>query len=213
MRACLLHAPAPIDTNPLLCSEIAAPEPAAGEVLVRVQACAVCRTDLHVIEGELACRKSPLIPGHQVVGRVQRAGAGASRFKPGDRVGIAWLHRACGVCEYCASGRENLCDQPEFTGWTVDGGFAEYAVVPESFAYRIPDAFADLDAAPLLCAGISIWRWNSAPRGPAPLPPHHPPGSTAPSCLPLPASCFPPPFTRSKRGPQRGQPHPAGRRA
>jgi propanol-preferring alcohol dehydrogenase len=158
MRACLLHAPAPIDTNPLLCSEIAAPEPAAGEVLVRVQACAVCHTDLHVIEGELACRKSPLIPGHQVVGRVQRAGAGASRFKPGDRVGIAWLHRACGVCEYCASGRENLCDQPEFTGWTVDGGFAEYAVVPESFAYRIPDAFADLDAAPLLCAGIIGFR-------------------------------------------------------
>jgi propanol-preferring alcohol dehydrogenase len=126
-------------------------------VLVRVHACGVCRTDLHVVEGELPLRKSPLIPGHQVTGVVERAG-GESAFRQGDRVGLAWLHRTDGACEYCREGRENLCDRADFTGWTVNGGYAEYVVADESFLYRLPDGFGDLHAAPLLCAGIIGYR-------------------------------------------------------
>jgi propanol-preferring alcohol dehydrogenase len=125
---------------------------------VRVSACGICRTDLHVVEGELPMRRSPLVPGHQIVGTIDKLGAGATRFALGQRVGIAWLHRTCGACDYCRSDRENLCDRPEFTGWTVDGGYAEQAVAPEAFAYPIPDGFGDLDAAPLLCAGIIGFR-------------------------------------------------------
>ena len=158
MRACLLHAPAPVKTNPLELAEVAKPVPAAGEVLVRVSACGVCRTDLHVVEGELKPRKSPVIPGHQVVGRIEALGEGASRFHTGDRVGIAWLHNTDGVCEYCRAGKENLCEHATFTGWMVDGGYAEYAVAPEAYVYRIPESFRDLDAAPLLCAGIIGYR-------------------------------------------------------
>ncbi len=158
MRALALAAQAPIETSPLRVEERAVPEPAAGEVLVRVLACGVCRTDLHLVEGDLPLVKSPIVPGHQVVGRVERSGAGAARFAPGERVGIAWLRMTCGACAFCSSGRENLCERCEFTGWHADGGFADYAVVPAAYAYRIPAAFTDADAAPLLCAGIIGYR-------------------------------------------------------
>jgi propanol-preferring alcohol dehydrogenase len=127
-------------------------------VLVRVLACGVCRTDLHVVEGELPSRKSPLIPGHQVVGIAEENGPGARRFQPGTRVGIAWLRRTDGVCGYCRSGRENLCESAEFNGWTADGGYAELMTAPEDFVYALPEGFPDLHAAPLLCAGIIGFR-------------------------------------------------------
>ena len=158
MKACLLRAPAAIETNPLEYAEVAAPQPKSGEVLVRVRACGVCRTDLHVIEGELPPRKSPVIPGHQVVGIVERQGESTRRFGIGDRVGIAWLHRTDGTCEYCKANAENLCDNPTFTGYSVDGGYAEYIVAPEDFIYPIPTGFPDEQAAPLLCAGIIGFR-------------------------------------------------------
>ncbi len=158
MKACLLRAPAAIETNPLEYAEVAAPQPKSGEVLVRVRACGVCRTDLHVIEGELPPRKSPVIPGHQVVGIVERQGEKARRFAIGDRVGIAWLHRTDGTCEYCRANAENLCDNPMFTGYSVDGGYAEYIVAPEDFIYAIPAGFPDEQTSPLLCAGIIGFR-------------------------------------------------------
>ncbi|HEY6096794.1 MAG TPA: zinc-binding alcohol dehydrogenase family protein, partial [Candidatus Deferrimicrobium sp.] len=134
------------------------PRPGRGEIMVRVRACGICRTDLHVIEGDLPSRRLPVIPGHQVVGTVDALGEGARRFPVGERVGIAWLARACGTCGFCASGKENLCEEPLFTGYHRDGGFAEHAVVPEAFAYEIPETFADAEAAPLLCAGIIGYR-------------------------------------------------------
>ena len=158
MKACVLRAPAAIETNPLEFTEVATPQPKSGEVLVLVRACGVCRTDLHLIEGELPPRKSPVIPGHQVVGVVEKRGAGAQRFAVGTRVGIAWLHRTDGTCEYCRSGAENLCDNPTFTGYSVDGGYAEFIVAPEDFVYAIPEGFPDEQAAPLLCAGIIGFR-------------------------------------------------------
>lgn len=158
MKACLLNAPADIRTNPLAYTDAPDPKPGPGEILVRVRACGVCRTDLHVIEGELPPRKSPIVPGHQIVGEVVAFGEGARRFRAGMRVGIPWLHRADGVCEYCRAGAENLCDDPSFTGYTVDGGYAEYAVAPQDFVYPIPEAFPDEQAAPLLCAGIIGFR-------------------------------------------------------
>jgi len=142
------------ERNPIM----PAPQPANGEVLVRIRYCGVCRTDLHVIEGELPPRKSPVIPGHQVVGIVEKLGEGAVKFPIGVRVGIAWLFRTDGVCHYCRSDAENLCDNPAFTGYSVDGGYAEYIVAPEDFVYRIPEAFPDEQAAPLLCAGIIGFR-------------------------------------------------------
>ena len=158
MKACLLRAPAAIETNPLEYADVATPQPKSGEVLVRVRACGVCRTDLHVIEGELPPRKSPVIPGHQVVGIVEKQGENTRRFTIGDRVGIAWLHRTDGSCEYCRSGAENLCDNPVFTGYSVDGGYAEYIVAPEDFIYALPAGFPDEQTAPLLCAGIIGFR-------------------------------------------------------
>jgi alcohol dehydrogenase, propanol-preferring len=158
MKACVLRAVALVETNPLEFTDIPDPQPGPEEVLVRVGACAVCRTDLHVVEGELPPRKSPIIPGHQVVGVIEVAGEGASRFRIGDRVGLPWLNRTCGVCEYCRTGKENLCDNPQFTGYTVDGGYAEYVVAPEKFVYPIPPGFTDEQAAPLLCAGIIGFR-------------------------------------------------------
>jgi propanol-preferring alcohol dehydrogenase len=139
-------------------AEVPRPEPAGNQVLVRVHACGVCRTDLHVVEGELPPRKSPVIPGHQVVGIVEANGPSASRFTLGTRVGVPWLYRTCGVCEYCRSGRENLCENAEFTGWTEDGGYAEYVAAPEDFVYALPEGFPDLRVAPLLCAGIIGFR-------------------------------------------------------
>ena len=158
MKACILRSPAPIQSNPLEFADVPKPEPAAGEVLVRVSVCGVCRTDLHVIEGELPPRKSPIIPGHQIVGVVEKAGEGARRFAVGARVGIPWLHSTDQTCEYCRAGAENLCDHPTFTGYTVNGGYAEYTVAPEQFVYPIPDSFHDRQAAPLLCAGIIGFR-------------------------------------------------------
>ena len=158
MKACLLRSPASIESNPLEFADVPAPKPAGRQVLVRVKACGVCRTDLHVIEGELPPRKSPVIPGHQVVGVIEEAGPDARRYPAGTRVGIAWLHSTDGSCEYCRAGQENLCDHPSFTGYTVDGGYAEYALADESFVYPIPEGFADLSAAPLLCAGIIGFR-------------------------------------------------------
>jgi len=162
MQACVLQKPAKIETNPLVYVDAPTPEPAPGELLVRVKYCGVCRTDLHVIEGELPQRKSPIIPGHQVVGTVEKLGerlaAGALTFAIGTRVGIAWLHHTDGTCQFCRSGAENLCDDPVFTGYTVDGGYAEYIVAPQDFVYAIPEQFPDEQAAPLLCAGIIGFR-------------------------------------------------------
>jgi len=158
MRAAVLERSAPIESFPLSLREIPEPAPGPGEIRVRVRACGICRTDLHVIEGDLPPRKRPVIPGHQVVGTVDARGGGSGRFSPGARVGIAWLAHTCGTCVFCAAGKENLCEAPRFTGYDRDGGFAEYAVVPEAFAYGIPDAFPDAEAAPLLCAGIIGYR-------------------------------------------------------
>ena len=157
-RAMVLESPAPIATAPLRLVERPVPAPDAGELLVEVEVCGVCRTDLHVVEGDLAPHRSPVVPGHQVVGRVTSLGAGVAGFTLGDRVGVAWLHASCGRCRFCLTGRENLCLAPRFTGWDVDGGYAEYVRVPAPFAYRLP---LDLDAtalAPLLCAGIIGYR-------------------------------------------------------
>lgn len=158
MKAWLLNQPASIDRYPLVNSDVPEPVPGKGEILVRVAACGICRTDLHVVEGELAVRRSPLIPGHQIVGRVAALGLEVEGFAIGDRVGVAWLNRTCGVCDFCVSGHENLCEQALFTGWSVDGGYAEYAIAPAAFTYRLPDSFADIEAAPLLCAGIIGFR-------------------------------------------------------
>ena len=158
MKACLLRSPARVETNPLEFTDLPDPVPQGDQVLVRVSACGVCRTDLHVVEGELPPRKSPVIPGHQAVGRIEKAGEAAKRFRIGDRVGIPWLHRTDGVCDYCRAGKENLCDNPTFTGYMVDGGYAEYALAPEGFVYPIPECLTDLHAAPLLCAGIIGFR-------------------------------------------------------
>lgn len=158
MKACLLQTPAAIETNPLEYADVAIPQPKSGQVLVRVHACGVCRTDLHVIEGELPARKSPVIPGHQVVGVIEKRGEAAERFAIGARVGVAWLHQTDGTCEYCRAGAENLCDHPKFTGYSVDGGYAEFIVAPEDFVYPIPEGFPDEQAAPLLCAGVIGFR-------------------------------------------------------
>ncbi len=158
MKACVLHHPAPIESNPLEYTDVPSPQPSGNQVLVRVNACGICRTDLHVTEGELAVRKSPIIPGHQVVGVVQAVGDRVKQHAIGTRVGIAWLHSTDGTCEYCRANKENLCNSPAFTGWTVDGGYAEYALGEESFVYPIPEGFDDLKAAPLLCAGIIGFR-------------------------------------------------------
>lgn len=158
MKACLLKTPAPVSSRPLEFTEVEIPTPGHDEVLVRVRACGICRTDLHVVEGELAVRREHIIPGHQIVGDVVELGASVGELEVGQRVGAAWLNRTCGTCRYCLAGRENLCERAEFTGWTVNGGFAEYAVVPAAFAYALPDTFEDRQAAPLLCSGIIGYR-------------------------------------------------------
>ena len=150
MRAMVLDAP----RTPLRPAELPDPEPGPGELLVEVHACGVCRTDLHVVDGELEHPKLPLVPGHQSVGRVAAAGPGAERFAAGDRVGIPWLGWACGECRFCESGRENLCDRARFTGYDIDGGFAELTTADERFAFPIPEGYPDQQAAPLLCAGL-----------------------------------------------------------
>ena len=158
MRAMSLVAPGPVESRPLAWIEKPAPEPRPDEVLVAVRVCGVCRTDLHLVEGDLAPRRAGVVPGHQVVGTVAARGAAARRFREGDPVGVAWLRRACGACRFCAGGRENLCLAPQFTGWDADGGFAELVAVPEAFAYPLPPALDPVQTAPLLCAGIIGYR-------------------------------------------------------
>ena len=158
MRAMVLSTPAPIDSAPLRLRERPVPEPAAGEIRVRVRVCGICRTDLHVVEGELPPQRSEVVPGHQVVGVVDAQGDGCKRFAIGTRVGIAWLRSTCGTCARCLAGNENLCEQARFTGYHADGGFADYAVAAEDFAYALPLAVGDREASPLLCAGIIGYR-------------------------------------------------------
>lgn len=158
MKAMILRQPKPVEENPLAMADLPTPQPSPGQIRLRVQACAVCHTDLHLAEGEIATPKLPVVPGHQVVGRVEALGEGVTRFALGDRVGVPWLFWACGRCEYCRMGQENLCDNAMFTGQHADGGFAEYMVVPDAFAMKLPAGFADEQAAPLLCAGVIGYR-------------------------------------------------------
>ncbi|HUZ08694.1 MAG TPA: zinc-dependent alcohol dehydrogenase family protein [Acidimicrobiales bacterium] len=158
MRAWQVTTPAPIEQGPLQLVDRPRPEPGPGQVLVRVSTCGVCRTDLHVVEGDLPVHREHVTPGHEVVGIVEVQGSGARRFATGDRVGVAWLASTCGACRYCRRGAENLCPSASFTGWDHDGGYAESVVVDERFAYRLPDDLSDDQAAPLLCAGIIGYR-------------------------------------------------------
>lgn len=158
MKAQVLIWPDDIKNNPLQLQEREIPKPGPGQVLIKNNVCGICRTDLHVVEGDLDLKTLPLIPGHQVVGEIKECGAGVREFKPGDRVGVAWLQATCGKCRFCLTGRENLCESAIFTGWTAQGGFADYTVVPQQFIYPIPEGFSDLQAAPLLCAGIIGYR-------------------------------------------------------
>ena len=165
MRALQLSSPAPIDSAPLALATLHPPRPTPHVLLLRVRACGVCHTDLHIVEGDLPPHKSPVIPGHQVVAAVEEVGAGVTRWKVGDRVGVPWLHSTCrrspsrdGECEFCQRGEENLCDRAQFTGWDVDGGYAEYMLAHEDFVAPLPPAFSDIQAAPLLCAGLIGYR-------------------------------------------------------
>ena len=158
MKAMVLRQPSPIAEAPLQLREVPTPQPGAGEVLIRIEVCGVCRTDLHVVEGELAPQRDGIIPGHEVVGVVAGRGAGAERFHEAERVGAAWLHRSCGQCPYCRRGDENLCEKPQFTGWHVNGGYAEYMVAPEAFLYPLPGNVPSREAALFLCAGIIGYR-------------------------------------------------------
>ena len=158
MHAWWVNEPGPISTRPLVQGRRDTPRPAARELLVEVSVCGVCRTDLHLAEGDLAPRRPHVVPGHEAVGVVVDTGAESSRFKPGDRVGVAWLGGTCGRCAYCRRGDENLCLSPVFTGWDRDGGYAEHMTVAEDFAYPVPAMFSDEQAAPLLCSGIIGYR-------------------------------------------------------
>ena len=154
MRAMLLDAP----RRPLRAADTPTPAPGPGQVLLAVRACGVCRTDLHVFDGELPNPKLPLVLGHEIVGTVAQVGAGVDRFTPGQRVGVPWLGWSCGQCRYCRAGRENLCDRARFTGYQIDGGYAEYSVADARFAFPVPEGYTDLQAAPLLCAGLIGYR-------------------------------------------------------
>jgi len=158
MRAMVLDKQAPVEEGPLQLRDVPLPTPGREEVRVRVHACGICRTDLHTVEGDVPLRRSPLIPGHQIVGVVDALGAGVRTLHEGERVGVAWVYSTCGECAYCKKGLENLCDRARFTGWDADGGYAEAMIVLESFAYPLPAGFSDLQAAPLLCAGIVGFR-------------------------------------------------------
>jgi propanol-preferring alcohol dehydrogenase len=158
MQAWIVDRPGPIASRPLRAVQRPVPEPASNELLVRVRASAVCRTDLHLAEGDLAPRHQGVVPGHEIVGEVVAAGADADGWSLGERVGVAWLRHTCGRCRYCTRGAENLCPQSRYTGWDADGGYAEYTTVPAEFAYRLPNGYPDTALAPLLCAGIIGWR-------------------------------------------------------
>jgi propanol-preferring alcohol dehydrogenase len=168
MRAMVSSVVAPIERSPLELRELPDPRPASGELRVRVRCCAICRTDLHVIEGDLPRVTNPIVPGHQVVGIVDQLGEGCRRFRVGDRVGIAWLRYTDGTCKFCRGGRENLCPASRYTGYHENGGYAEFAIVPETYAYAIPPEFDDVSASPLLCGGIIGYRAlkrSNLPRG------------------------------------------------
>ncbi len=167
MEAWAVRAPGPIDSGPVVRIRRNVPVPGPGQFRLHVRVCGVCRTDLHLAEGDLAPRRDLVVPGHEVVGLVDQLGEGAGRFSLGQRVGVPWLARSCGKCRFCLGGRENLCLAPLFTGWDVDGGYAEYVVADEAFAYPLPDAFSDEEAAPLLCAGIIGYRALRRSRLPA----------------------------------------------
>ncbi len=154
----LLKKFAPIEQNPLELVDLPAPEPGAEEILIRNKVCGVCHTDLHTVERELPEAKLPVVPGHQIVGIVEKVGEKASRFEVGDRVGVAWLYSSCGQCSFCQDGKENLCESARFTGYKVNGGYSQFIVIPEKFAYAIPEEFTDEEASPLLCAGIIGYR-------------------------------------------------------
>lgn len=154
MRAMVFDGHSPV----LQLRELADPRPEPGQLLIDVHACGVCRTDLHVVDGELTQPKTPLVPGHEIVGVVAAIGAGVSAFSVGDRVGVPWLGRTCGHCTYCGRGRENLCDAPQFTGYTIDGGYAERTVADSRYCFRLPQRYDDREAAPLLCAGLIGYR-------------------------------------------------------
>lgn len=158
MKAMILRDPRPVAANPLELVDIPIPKPGPHEIQIEVSVCGICHTDLHTVEGELLVPKKPIIPGHQIVGSIEKLGKGVIRFKEGDRVGVAWLYSTCGKCPFCQGGNENLCDSAKFTGYHVNGGYAQYAVVSEDFAYQIPSNFSDREAAPLLCAGIIGYR-------------------------------------------------------
>jgi propanol-preferring alcohol dehydrogenase len=158
MQGWAVERPGPIDGGPLVRVERPVPEPGPGQVRLHVRVCGVCRTDLHLAEGDLAPRHPGVIPGHEVVGTVDALGEGSTRWHLGDRIGVPWLAHTCGHCRFCVTGRENLCTDPRFTGWDMDGGYAQFAVVDEAYAYALPDRFSDVEAAPLLCAGIIGYR-------------------------------------------------------
>ncbi len=158
MQTMQLLSPAPVEEHPLALSELDTPEPGPRQLRLRVQACGVCHTDLHTVEGELELPKLPIVPGHQIVGLVDGLGQSVQRFRQGDRVGVGWLNSSCGSCRFCRGGRENLCPDARFTGLHVDGGYAQYAVMNEDFAYGLPEGLSDIEAAPLLCAGIIGYR-------------------------------------------------------
>ena len=158
MKAALLLKPGPIENQPLVLTDYPAPKPGPKEILIRITVCGLCHTDLHTVEGELVPPKLPIIPGHQIVGLVAGKGKEVRRFQEGDRVGVPWLFSTCRRCEYCREGRENLCEEARFTGFHVNGGYAQYATVNEGFAYPLPGEYSDLQAAPLLCAGIIGFR-------------------------------------------------------
>ena len=144
--------------HPLAAADLPEPRPAPGQLLIAVKACAVCRTDLHILDGELPEPKLPLVPGHEIVGTVLEKGADAGRFAIGDRIGVPWLGWTCGICDYCKSGHENLCDHARFTGYQIDGGYAELTVADQRYCFAIPTEFGDIEAAPLLCAGLIGYR-------------------------------------------------------
>jgi propanol-preferring alcohol dehydrogenase len=158
MQAMILRRPDLIENNPLEPAELERPRIKSDEILVKINVCGICHTDLHTVEGELELPKKPLVPGHQVVGVVEESGSEVTRFKVGSRAGMAWLYSACGKCRYCLADKENLCENARFTGYHVNGGYAQYAVISQDFAYPIPEGFSDEQAAPLLCGGIIGYR-------------------------------------------------------
>ncbi len=158
MKVMAIYTQSPIESKPLQLEDWEIPNPAPNEVLVKIKACAICRTDLHIIEGDLPLIKTPIIPGHQIIGTVEKVGERCKKIKPGDKVGIAWLRYTCGTCEFCKNGLENLCEQSRFTGYHEHGGYAEYTIVNEDFAYLLPPSLEEITYAPLLCAGIIGYR-------------------------------------------------------